>query len=751
MTSPGIQSGCISFGPFELDCDNRELRKRGVAVKLQPQQLSVLLMLVQRAGQIVSRDEIQEHIWGRDTHVDFDRSINFSINQIRTALGDDAEQPRFIETVPRRGYRFIAAVETGSPAKAGTSPSVVRPPDNHKGSPGDGPTRINSSPDANAAQSPAPASPRFSRKTLIAGSITVIVVAAGLLLMLIWQPFRQRGRTQIGATHLRTVPLATLPGEIEGLALSPDGRQIAFTWNGPNVSRWNIYVQLIGGETPLQITHTEGGMITGVDWSPDGRLLVFGRCGEGNRGALYTISPLGGQEHRLTDVACDWGEAKAVWTPDGQSVVFSDACVPGDSLGIAVFTIPLGRKRCLAVADSNTVDLENPAVSPDGSTVAFTRMSTIRVSDIFIVQFKGGTPRQLTFEGRNAWDPRWTNDGKAIIFSSDRGGVIGDNRWRISASGGPIEPVGNEILPSSPGRLFSTASRDGRRVAYVDCRADKFVIWRAHLSHGKLLSQERLVESPKRMEGPQLSPDLKHMAFESFLSGTSNIWDSDADGHDALQLTSFGGESVNSSRWSPDGKWIVFARRPADHAQVYMIDAEGKNMHAITEGEYENEMPTWSRDGKSIYFASNRTGAMQLWRQDLGSSVAVPITQHGGYVASESYDRRYLYFAKFFSPGIWRVPIGGGEEEKVLDQPEAWYGEYWDISETGLYFYDIDALPRPEIKFYDFRTHRTTTVLQTDGQAREWDVGISASRDGSIILYPVQYATSTIMIADTLH
>jgi Tol biopolymer transport system component len=536
---------------------------------------------------------------------------------------------------------------------------------------GEYPTQIKSLPDVSAAPLPAPTTPWPARRILIGFSIGLVV--AGLVLLLRWRPFLQPAKNQTVATLVRTVPLATLPGEIEGLALSPDGRQIAFTWNGPNVARWNLYVQRIGGESPLQITHTDGGMITGVDWSPDGRLLSFGRCGEGNRGALYTISPLGGEEHRLTDVACDWGEAKAIWTPDGQSLVFSDACVPGESLGIAVFTLTSGLKRCVAVADSNTVDLLNPAVSPDGSTVAFIRMSTVRVSDIFIVPLKGGTLRQLTFEGRNAWDPRWTNDGKAIIFASDRGGVIGDNRWRIPAAGGPIEPANNEILPSSSGRLFATASRDGRRVAYVDYRADKFVIWRARLSNGKLLSQERLFESPKRMEGPQLSPDLKHMAFESFLSGASNIWKSDADGHDGLQLTSFGGESVNSSRWSPDGKWIVFARRPADHAQVYLIDSEGKNMHAITEGAYENEMPTWSRDGRTIYFTSNRTGTMQLWRQDLESSVAVQITQHGGYVASESYDRRYLYFAKFFSPGIWRIPIGGGEEEKVMDRPEAWY------------------------------------------------------------------------------
>jgi DNA-binding winged helix-turn-helix (wHTH) protein/tetratricopeptide (TPR) repeat protein/TolB-like protein len=111
MASPGTQQGIIRFGPFELDPANRELRKCGIVVKLQPQQFAVLLMLTQRAGQIVSRDEIHQHIWGTDTFVDFERGINFSINQIRAALGDDAAKPRFIQTIPRHGYRFVGALE----------------------------------------------------------------------------------------------------------------------------------------------------------------------------------------------------------------------------------------------------------------------------------------------------------------------------------------------------------------------------------------------------------------------------------------------------------------------------------------------------------------------------------------------------------------------------------------------------------------------------------------------------------------
>ena len=134
MAAPGTHPGVIRFGPFEIDCVNRELSKRGNVVKLQPQQFAVLLLLVERAGQIVSREEIHQHIWGNDTFVDFERGINFSINQIRAALGDDAERPRFVETIPRRGYRFIAPINshelgvTDVPNSTSLDPLPAAPP-----------------------------------------------------------------------------------------------------------------------------------------------------------------------------------------------------------------------------------------------------------------------------------------------------------------------------------------------------------------------------------------------------------------------------------------------------------------------------------------------------------------------------------------------------------------------------------------------------------------------------------------------
>src|ERR1700751_536550 len=151
MGSPGIQPDLIRFGPFALDPTNRELRKRGSLVRLQPQHFAVLQLLVERAGQVVSREEIHQHIWGNETFVDFERGINFSINQIRAALGDDAEKPRYVETIPRRGYRLIATIENDEPRTTDASDLETPMPGDRKSTANSDQDQGNASPDSRVA------------------------------------------------------------------------------------------------------------------------------------------------------------------------------------------------------------------------------------------------------------------------------------------------------------------------------------------------------------------------------------------------------------------------------------------------------------------------------------------------------------------------------------------------------------------------------------------------------------------------
>jgi len=196
MGLPGGKNGRIHFGPFELDPDEQQLRKRGIALKLQPKQFVVLLMLAQRAGEIVSRQEIQQRVWGDGTFVDFDRGINFCINQIRTALGDDADRPRYIETLPRRGYRFIANIDSnGRVEPAAVSGSISPGPP----SPGD---------NEYEKQQPPPLAPFLTKRKILVGSLGLLVAIMTVLLVVrLWQRGTRSGEANRGATSVRTVPL----------------------------------------------------------------------------------------------------------------------------------------------------------------------------------------------------------------------------------------------------------------------------------------------------------------------------------------------------------------------------------------------------------------------------------------------------------------------------------------------------------------------------------------------------------------
>ena len=233
----GTPPGLIRFGPFALDPTSRELRKHGSLVKLQPQQFAVLLLLTERAGQIVSREEIHQHIWGNDTFVDFERGINFSINQIRAALGDDADKPRYVETIPRRGYRFVAAIENDEPLTTDASGSESPMPGRRTSTASGAQDQINESPDVNAAPAAAPARRPLFAKGILIGLSLLAIIAAGLLgyrALSNRAKHTARSPARSGFPNMRITQLTSLPGNYHSPTFSPDGRQIAFVWDGEN-------------------------------------------------------------------------------------------------------------------------------------------------------------------------------------------------------------------------------------------------------------------------------------------------------------------------------------------------------------------------------------------------------------------------------------------------------------------------------------------------------------------------------------
>jgi Tol biopolymer transport system component len=268
------------------------------------------------------------------------------------------------------------------------------------------------------------------------------------------------------------------------------------------------------------------------------------------------------------------------WTLDGKSLLLVDRCVPDGPYGIVVFSLDTGRKHCLTAPPTPNSTDTYLKLSPDRKTVAFIRSTTNGVSELYVSALEGGNPRRLTTDGSWIGDFMWAADGKRIIFQSNRGGALSDRLWRVSVDGGNIEP---ETAYTHLGAL----SPDGQRIAYQICTSSAPIsIWRAGLSGpgGREVARRQAVVSAIYDSQPQLSPDGTKLAFVSFRSGNIEIWRSDPDGSNPFQLTSFGGENTGTPRWSPDGKWIVFDRRPGAQSRIYLLDVEGRNLHAFTNG-----------------------------------------------------------------------------------------------------------------------------------------------------------------------
>lgn len=538
------------------------------------------------------------------------------------------------------------------------------------------------------------------------------------------------------------VPLTALPGVESQPTFSPDGNQVAFSWNSETENNWDIYVKVIDSATPLRLTSNPA-TDSSPAWSPDGKQIVFLRSGS-DSAALYLISPLGGLERRLLDVNPDRGAFDApyaAWSPDGKALVITDREAVGGPVSLYVFDPATGARRRLTNPPPNSAGDGSPACSPDGKQVLFLRTTSLSVQDLYVVPMAGGTPRRLTQENRRifgfAWNP---SDGK-IVLTSARGGS--SRLWRldpVSAGFTPIHGVGE-------GASFLAVSRKGDQLAYTRSLTDTNV-WRYSLSNPSS-PPRRLISSTRHEQRPVYSPRGDRIAFASNRSGSWEIWVADSEGHNAIKLTSHDGPSTGSPAWSPDGRWIAYDSRPGGNPDIYVIGADGGTPRRLTAESSQEIVPCWSRDGRWIYFASDRAGGFQLWKMPAAGGAAVQVTQQGGFHGIESLDGRSVYYAKAAAGrGLWRVPANGGVEEEVIPTLRAGYWGYWAIASSGIYFADRDETSegiRYFLRFCHLPDRRIATVAQLD--KRPFNSGLALSPDGRWFLYTqVDHSDTDIML-----
>jgi Tol biopolymer transport system component/DNA-binding winged helix-turn-helix (wHTH) protein len=691
------------FSTFELDRETGELRKQGRKVKLQEQPLQVLIALLERPGELVTREELRTRLWPADTFVDFDHSLNAAIKRLRDSLGDSAETPIFVETVARRGYRFIAQIETSVPIPGHTA--------------------------------------HFRKQVKLA---VLVPVAGALCALALFALYYQRAHTSEQPEPVVT-PAVTDAGEKYTPSVSPDGQRLAFAWNGGLGPLFSLYVKVVGTEKSLRLTNQPALDFNPV-WSPDGRYIAFCRILPGQTG-IYLIPALGGTERKLRATLWDekefyqvrWNTVRLSWSPDGQSLAFSDRPVANEVPSIFLLALDSLAVRKLTFAPPDSRGDSNPAFSPDGKTMAFTRSSQAFQS-IYTVPVSGGEERRLVSQETNHWGLEWTSDGQNIVFASVSWPINGGWLWRVPVRGGKAE----RLLFGQDG---IEPSIRGNRLAYVR-QTGKLSIWKRELRSPVAASAPTKFISSSRLDsGPQFSPDGTRITFESTRSGPAEIWMCRSDTTGLMQLTHLN-SATGTPRWAPDGRQIAFDSRVSGNGDIYVIDADGGPPRRLTSDPATEVVPSWSRDGLWLYFASRAGNDWEVHKVPSTGGPSVQVTQHGGFAAFESPDGKFLYYAKGLAiPGLWRVPTAGGEEEEIIGSLESGYWGYWAIADNGIYY--LDTKSKPKIVFFDLTTRRTTPVFNLENPpAREFS-GLAVSSDRKTIIYTqLDGLTNDIILVD---
>jgi Tol biopolymer transport system component/DNA-binding winged helix-turn-helix (wHTH) protein len=714
MTQAVPTSRVIKFGVFDVDLHKGEVRKNGLKLRLRGQPFQVLSILLEHPGKLVSREEFQQRLWTNDeTFVDFEHGLNAIVNRLREVLGDSPENPHFIETVPRRGYRWMLPVE-------GIEERSI------------------------------PTLPRHKWLSWAAVLLVLIGLVGGVVISIL-STSKAKIPEPAPEPALTSVPLTARPGYESLPSFSPDGNQVAFGWSGENERESHIYVKLIGTDgPPLQLT-TRPGSDNNPVWSPDGRFIAFLRDLR-ETAAILLIPALGGPAHKIAEIRlADVPAPFLAWSPDGNSLVISHKDAPKGPAALFVVAIDTGEKRRLTSpppeAIGNASGDTSPAFSPDGRTLAFIRMIGLR-PELYLLHVSDtlqpvGEAKRIPLGKLGCYAPAWTEDGREIVISS--GGL-----WRIGVSGSDTRSGQPARLPFGDNALCPAISRRGHRLAYA-AGFGHYSIWRMAAPGGpsardvpRARSFNRSFISSTRSDlFPHFSPDGRRIAFVSTRSGKMEIWVCDSDGSSPVQLTSFHGPTVTTPRWSPDGRRIAFDSDAAGgDFDIWVIGADGGKPVRMTTHRANDGNPSWSHDGRWIYFDSNRTGEQQVWKLAADGGDAIQLTRDGAWAPLESPDGKFLYYTKDLGasrePGgtsVWKVPLSGGQAAMVLKGLSTYIN--LAILDKGIYFVPVpDAVSGTSIQFLDLQKNQIRRIASLERPVGGGDFGgLAISPDGQWILY----------------
>jgi len=656
----------LRFGQFEVDLLEGKLFHRGLPVRIENQPFQILVALLERPGEIIDREELRNRLWPSGTYVDFDEGVNTAISKLRYALHDSAESPVFVETIPRRGYRFLAPISDVTAIEA-TSANVVRAAAATESAAGTASVRQT---DASSNVPGLGRSTTSNRRWLAGGLIAllIVVVAAG------WAVYRWRTRTSQAlnreAMEIRKLADTSI---VEQIAISPDGRYVVYARRVGEKSSLRMRQLESGGD--VEVLSPDDTNFVGLTFSPDGNYLYFVRSEKEDHGLknLHVMPALGGPSRKLiADI-----DSPVSFSSDGRQFVFTRGFPMKNEIEVRVAN-PDGTGDHLLTTIKGSVAGFQPGAtwSPDGRTITVPVINRDKKpnSTLYAISVPEGSQRELYSTvgavGRSVWLP----DGSAMLATLFEQNDGRGQLWTISFPLGKKERITNDLsnysttLDMTPdgksavtagwsmvSNIWAASAADSSRLEQITS-GDTAMFEALETSHGKLL-----------------------------VAGGGEIWIMNANGSARASFA-----KLDSYQLCNCGTFVVAGAELDGQMQIVRLDADGSHVTSLAKGSVS--WPACPPDGKFVFYA-DRSPTQRILRVPIEGGTPTEITQipGDGLIGSVeiSNDGKHLAFKwEQYKPvpgmHLSVISAGDGSVAKSLMVPSELKCLRWSADDTAV-------------------------------------------------------------------
>jgi Tol biopolymer transport system component/DNA-binding winged helix-turn-helix (wHTH) protein len=642
-------SNVFMVGEFTVERELNTLSYNGKRLIIEPKVMALLYYLACHANEVISRDKLMEDVWRSQVS---EGAINRVVGLLRKALSDNAESPRYIQTIAKKGYRLIADVKSVPEINKIDTLSTQK--------------TVN---ETTLLQ-------KLGDKKIALFSVLALLILLGIN----WQSLTSSTQHTFKITDPKFEQLTSKQGFEYDASLSTDEQWLVYRHRKDVTQPYRLYLKALDQQKSIQLTDSKYD-----DRSPtlshDQSKIVFFRKGQNTCHLnLLTLNKTGQPINVEKLFQCGAVEhySNVVWAPDDLSVYFTDRM--NSSMPYQIYQLHLSTLKVdeITVREDNYYGDNEIALSPSGEQLLFFRNKYWGNNQVFVKNLRTKEQRKIAELGFLSWKPSWTPDEQSIIFSDNRSG---GKLKLLDITSGDIKTLYQSTQSINSPQL----SASGKSIVYSTQTADVDILQRSLTKEGAQPIEDipinKLAVSSSRIDSqPVHSKDGNSLLFLSNRNGSMQLWLQKKEGISSIESLP-SAIKIDTYAWHPDGIRAVIA---SSDKNLYLLNTQANTTALIELDEHSAAFPNFSPDGTILYFASDKSGDWQIWAYNILNKSIVQITEKGGYQIKTDNVEGHLYFTKYRQEGIWRLDVNTQLETRVVADVNR--SENFKVCLSSLYY-----------------------------------------------------------------